>query len=122
MYFKYSELEKCTVTKGDLLVCEGGDIGRFAIWSCDYNICIQNHIHKLRAKEDVCQNLYLYVLMLYKWKDKIQGNGIGLQVLSSGVLDKLVVPLPPNKEQLRIVTKIEEIFFVLDEIQKSIEA
>ena len=122
MYFKDSELEKCTVTKGDLLVCEGGDIGRAAIWNYDYDICIQNHIHRLRAKGDVCQILYLYVLMLYKWTDKIQGKGIGLQGLSSGLLDKLVVPLPPHNEQQRIVAKIEELFAVLDEIQKSIEA
>ena len=122
MYFKNSEFEKCTITKGDLLVCEGGDIGRAAIWNYDYDICIQNHIHRLRAKEDVCQILYLYVLMLYKWKDRIHGKGIGLQGLSSGLLDKLVVPLPPPNEQLRIVAKIEELFAVLDEIQKSIGA
>lgn len=121
MYFKDSELEKCTITRGDLLVCEGGDIGRAAIWNFDYDICIQNHIHRLRAKVDVCQILYLYVLMLYKWKDRIHGKGIGLQGLSSGLLDKLVVPLPPYNEQLRIVTKIEELFAVLDEIEKSIE-
>ena len=122
MYFKDSELEKCTITKGDLLVCEGGDIGRAAIWNYDYDICIQNHIHRLRAKGNFCQILYLYVLMLYKWKDRIHGKGIGLQGLSSGLLDKLVVPLPPINEQLRIVAKIEELFAVLDEIQKSIEA
>ena len=122
MLFKDSELEKCTVTKGDLLVCEGGDIGRAAIWNYDYDICIQNHIHRLRTKGDICQILYLYILMLYKWKDRIHGKGIGLQGLSSGLLDKLVVPLPPYNEQHRIVAKIEEFFAVLDEIQKSIEA
>ena len=122
MYFKYSELEKCTVIKGDLLVCEGGDIGRSAIWNYDYDICIQNHIHRLRAKGEICQIFYLYVLMLYKWKNKIQGKGIGLQSLSSGSLDRLVIPLPPYQEQLRIVNKIEELFSILDEIQKSIEA
>lgn len=116
MCFKDSELEKYTVKKGDLLVCEGGDIGRAAIWNYDYDICIQNHIHRLRAKVDVCQILYLYVLMLYKWTDKIHGKGIGLQGLSSGLLDKLVVPLPPYSEQLRIVAKIEELFAVLDKI------
>ena len=114
MYFKDSEIDKCTITKGDLLVCEGGDIGRSAIWSFDYDIYIQNHIHRLRAKGDVSHLLYLYVLMFYKWTDRIRGNGIGLQGLSSRLLDKIIVPLPPYQEQLRIVAKIEEIFKVMD--------
>lgn len=49
MYFLPSEIDKCTVKKGDLLVCEGGDIGRAAIWNFDSNIRIQNHIHRLRS-------------------------------------------------------------------------
>ena len=122
MYFKDSEIEKCTITKGDLLVCEGGDIGRSAVWPYEYDMCIQNHIHRLRAKGDISHTFYLYVLILYKWTDKIHGKGIGLQGLSSGLLDKLEIPLPPYKEQLRIVSKIEEIFAVFDELQKSIEA
>ena len=122
MYFKDSEIDKCTVQKGDLLVCEGGDIGRAAIWNYDHDICIQNHIHRLRAKGMIDHRLYLYVLMLYKWTDKIHGKGIGLQGLSSGLLDKLIIPVSPYNEQKRIVAKIEELFAVLDEIQKSIEA
>ena len=121
MYFKDSELEKCTVTKGDLLVCEGGDIGRAAIWSYDYEICIQNHIHRLRGIGQVCQILYLYVLMLYKWTDKIHGKGIGLQGLSSGLLDKLMVPLPPYEEQIRIVTAVGKWFALIDTLETTKE-
>ena len=46
MYFDASEIEKCTVVKGDLLVCEGGDIGRAAIWENEFNMRIQNHMQK----------------------------------------------------------------------------
>ena len=122
MYFKDSEIDKCTVQKGDLLVCEGGDIGRAAIWNYDHDICIQNHIHRLRAKGMIDHRLYLYVLMLYKWTNKIHGKGIGLQGLSSGLLDKLIIPVSPYNEQKRIVAKIEELFAVLDEIKESLEA
>ena len=48
MPFTDSEIEKCTVKKGDLLVCEGGDIGRAAIWQFENEIRIQNHLHRLR--------------------------------------------------------------------------
>lgn len=48
MYFNESEIDKCTIQKGDLLICEGGDIGRSAIWPYKQEIGIQNHLHRLR--------------------------------------------------------------------------
>ena len=120
MRFKESEIEKCTIRKGDLLVCEGGDIGRAAIWDKDYSICIQNHLHRLRPKGDVVPLLYLYYLMYLKLTNKIEGKGIGLQGFSSGLLDKLEVPLPPYNEQIRIVDKIQETFNMLDSIAESL--
>ena len=121
MPFKESELDKCTVTKGDLLVCEGGDIGRSAIWNFDYDICIQNHIHRLRPKGDLYVAFYYYVLLYLKANNLIGGKGIGLLGLSSNALHKINVPLPPLAEQQRIVQKIEGLFSSLDNIQKALE-
>ena len=114
MPFKESELDKCTVTKGDLLVCEGGDIGRSAIWNYDYDICIQNHIHRLRPKINLCVPFYYYTFAYLKENNLIGGKGIGLLGLSSNALHKIEMPLPPLAEQQRIVQKIEELFSVLD--------
>ena len=122
MPFRDNELEKCTVQKGDLLVCEGGDVGRSAIWNFDYNICIQNHIHRLRPKGDLNVSFYYYVLRFLKEHNRIGGKGIGLLGLSSNELHKIGMPLPPRKEQDRIVLKIEELFSVLDNIQNALEA
>ena len=121
MPFKESELNKCTVTKGDLLVCEGGDIGRSAIWNYDYDICIQNHIHRLRPKIDLCVPFYYYTFAYLKENNLIGGKGIGLLGLSSNALHKIEMPLPPLAEQHRIVQKIEELFSVLDNIQNALE-
>ena len=122
MPFRDNELEKCTVQKGDLLVCEGGDIGRSAIWNFDNNICIQNHIHRLRPKGDLNVLFYYYVLRFLKEHNRIGGKGIGLLGLSSNELHKIGMPLPPRKEQDRIVLKIEELFSVFDNIQNALEA
>ena len=122
MPFRDNELEKCTVQKGDLLVCEGGDVGRSAIWNFDYNICIQNHIHRLRPKGDLNVSFYYYVLRFLKEHNRIGGKGIGLLGLSSNELHKIGMPLPPRKEQDRIVLKIEELFSVLDNIENALEA
>ena len=122
MLFKDNELEKCSVTKGDLLVCEGGDIGRAAIWNLNYDICIQNHIHRLRPKVNLCVPFYYYTLYYLKVKNMIGGKGIGLLGLSSNALHKIHCPLPPLSEQHRIVAKIEELFFQLDKIESSLQA
>ena len=107
MYFTDAEVEKCTARKGDLLVCEGGDYGRAAIWNYDYPICIQNHIHRLRAFVPVCTEFFYYMFLLYKKTGLIGGKGIGIQGLSSNALHALVFPLPPLAEQERIVERIE---------------
>ena len=109
MPFTDTEVEKCTVRKGDLLVCEGGDIGRAAIWSYDYPIRIQNHIHRLRSYIDVNTKFYYYIFYLYKHVGLIGGKGIGIQGLSSNAIHKLLFPLPPLYEQHRIVKAIEKL-------------
>ena len=107
MHFSESEVEKCTVIKGDLLVCEGGDIGRAAIWPYDYPMCIQNHIHRLRAYVPICTRFFYYLFDLYKHAGWIGGKGIGIQGLSSNAIHVLLFPLPPLAEQYRIVDAID---------------
>ncbi len=109
MRFTDAELEKCTVTKNDMLVCEGGDIGRTAIWPYDYDVCIQNHIHRLRSIVPVELMFFYYVMRFYKYIGLIGGKGIGIQGLSSGALHRIIIPLPPINEQRRIVDKIENL-------------
>ena len=108
MPFTQTEMEKCTVTCGDLLVCEGGDIGRSAIWEYDYPMRIQNHIHRLRSYGAINVKFYYYVMFLFKNSGLIGGKGIGIQGLSSNALHNLLLPLPPYNEQCRIVSEIEK--------------
>lgn len=110
MLFKDSEIEKCSVSIGDLLVCEGGDIGRAAIWHYDMPMCIQNHIHRLRSYSQLHTLFYYYIFQAYKYSGYIGGKGIGIQGLSSKALHNMLVPLPPIKEQFRITSKISILF------------
>lgn len=114
MFFKESEIEKCTITNGDLLICEGGDIGRSAIWTFDFDMRIQNHIHKLRGYGGIVHKYYFYIMRNYKDMGMIDGRGIGLQGFSSKRVHSLIVPLPPLAEQNRIVDKLDNVLAQID--------
>ena len=117
MYFTDDELEKCTIKKGDLILCNGGDVGRAAIWNYDYDICYQNHVSRLRPKRNEINNKYfLYLLMIYKEQGMLNGKGVGITSLSAKDLLTIKVPLPPAKEQQFIANKIDEMFYFLDRI------
>lgn len=111
MYFLDTEIEKCLAKKGDLLICNGGDVGRAAIWNFDYDICIQNHISRLRPKKNNVNNrLYLYLMELNKQKGKLNGKGIGISSLSNSFLLNMPIPLPTLPEQTEIVRILDAIF------------
>ena len=116
MLFTENEVEKCTVKNGDLLVCEGGDIGRTAIWTYEFPMRIQNHIHRLRPYINIHVKFYYFVLYLYKKSGFLAGKGIGIQGLSSKALHNILVPLPPLSEQHRIVEKIEQLLNVTNKL------
>lgn len=110
MPFETTEIERCQAIKGDLLVCEGGDVGRSCIWNFEYPIMLQNHIHKLRGIIPVETKYFYYVLYLYNLTGIIGGKGIGIQGFSGKALHNTLIPLPPLPEQKRIVERIEQIF------------
>lgn len=114
MPFTDTELERCTVKKGDLLVCEGGDCGRSAVWDYDEEVCIQNHVHRLRPYRDVNIYYFYYLFYLYKNTGRLRGRGVAIQGLSNEAIHKVVLPLSPLEEQHRIVAKIEELLPYVD--------
>ncbi|ROT46817.1 restriction endonuclease subunit S [Pusillimonas sp. NJUB218] len=120
MLIREDELDKCSARKGDLLICEGGEAGRAAVWELPEEICFQNHVHRARLYKDV--NPYF----AYRFFEKINASGeinsyrkgVGISNMSSKALASIAFPLPPNSEQHRIIAKIDELMARCDELEK----
>lgn len=116
MNFTDEEIKTCSATKGDLLVCEGGaGYGRSAIWNEDYDICLQNHVHRLRpCVSGICEYVYHFIYLL-KESNNLASVGTAMPGLSANRLKGLLLPFPPLSEQRRIVAKLAEL---LQQIEK----
>ena len=116
MNFTNEEIKTCSATKGDLLVCEGGaGYGRSAIWNEDYDICLQNHVHRLRpCVSGICEYVYHFIYLL-KESNNLVSVGTAMPGLSANRLKGLLLPFPPLSEQRRIVAKLAEL---LPQIEK----
>ena len=119
MNFTDEEIKTCSATKGDLLVCEGGaGYGRSAIWNEDYDICLQNHVHRLRpCVSGICEYVYHFIYLL-KESNNLASVGTAMPGLSANRLKGLLLPFPPLSEQKRIVAKLGELLPQIDKYSK----
>ena len=108
------ELPAKLLRPGDLLVCEGGEIGRAAIWNGEITpMSFQNHLHRLRATaEDIEPRFYVYFLQSAFTQLGIfegAGNRTTIPNLSRSRLASLEVPQPPMTEQREIVALLAQV-------------
>ena len=101
------ELSAKLLRRGDLLVCEGGEIGRAAIWNGEVEtISFQNHLHRLRPTDpNVEPHFYVFFLQSAFTQLGIfegAGNKTTIPNLSRSRLAGLDVPQPPPGEQQAI--------------------
>ena len=118
-YFRLREHEKerYSVYKGDLMICEGGDVGRCAIWDQE-PIFYQNALHRLRPHEGINTVFISLVLSHYRsngWIDDLC-SGVTIKHFTQKSMSKMIIGLPPTKEQDRIVKEVNRIFSSLDRI------
>ena len=119
MNFTEEEIKTCSATKGDLLVCEGGaGYGRSAIWNYDYDICLQNHVHRLRPLVDgICEYVF-YFMYLQKESNNLASVGTAMPGLSANKLKSLLIPLPPTAVKNDITDILKKVFPIVEKYDK----
>jgi type I restriction enzyme S subunit len=123
MRFEDEELDEFRILRGDLLICEGGEPGRCAIWQdSKIDIYFQKAIHRARAYTGIIPE-YLQICLTSD-----AGNGSLTQYFTGATIkhfpgDKLnryVFPLPPTEEQYRIITRVDELMAICDLLKNRI--
>ena len=119
--FEENEISKYELKKGDLLICEGGDVGRSAIWENDQEMYYQNALHRVRFYGGI--NPYYFRLLMECYKgNKIlskKSKGMTIKHLVQSALNAIYFPLPPIQEQQRIVNKFQSLIPILEQYNTS---
>ena len=103
------EYDRYTVRPGDLLVCEGGEVGRSAIWSGELAICgFQKALHRLRPRRGDVPRFMYFVLRAASNRDIFSDGHVSTIAHLTG--DKLRThrfQFPPLHEQMSIVEYLD---------------
>jgi type I restriction enzyme S subunit len=111
MDFRPGDAEKYRLAPGDVLVCEGGEVGRAAVWNGQLSECyFQKALHRVHTSEALSPAFLRYLLDHYARTNAFAQftSGSTIAHLPQEDLRDLPVNLPPRSEQERIVAAIEE--------------
>lgn len=117
------DLEAHVVRVGDLVVCEGGEPGRVAV--CDDvvdGMVIQKALHRVRPKRGVEVWYLAYLLRCYAGSGFLSSffTGATIKHLTGRALSSVPVPLPPAREQQRIVSTIDFLMGACDRLERAL--
>lgn len=123
MKIEESEFEKYTICKNDLVICEGGEPGRCAVWEKDETIFYQKALHRVRFTVKAEPRLYMYYLWYIAQNGLLNKfyTGTGIKHLTGQSLEKIPVPITDIEEQKRLLELIEMRLSVCDSIEKTVD-
>ena len=123
MRIEDDEIEKCSVSHNDLIICEGGEPGRCAVWDKHDSIFYQKALHRVRFLDNSNPKFYMY----YLWFSAQTGQlcryftGTRIKHLTGQSLSKVVVPKTDRPTQDSIVAEIESRLSVCDSIENTVD-
>lgn len=122
--FEENELERYTIQKGDLLICEGGDVGRAAIWNSEDKIQYQNALHRVRFNSEIVPRFCLLYLRFLKNEgilDNRYAKGVTIKHLVKSSLLSIPIPVPSLSQQQRIVSELDLLSGIIEKKKVQLE-
>lgn len=120
MPFEGHEIERYSIRKGDVVMCEGGEPGRCAVWDADnVEMYFQKALHRIRCKKALYNHFLVYEFMYLNMNNVLSDyfTGTTIMHLTGMSLDKFLIKIPSLPEQDRIVSVLQQ----QDQIIKDLE-
>jgi type I restriction enzyme S subunit len=115
-----SDLARFSIKDGDLLICEGGEPGRCAIWNKGANPFIfQKAIHRVRINADAVAQWIYFCLKSDADSGQLETyfTGTTIKHFTLQSVKHYLIPLPPLEEQQEIVRRVEKLFTLADSLE-----
>ena len=125
MPFVDTELDRYSLLGGDVLVAEGGEPGRAAVWPGDDRpIKYQKALHRVRLSDGVLPKWLVFTLWASAQTGTIERyfTGSTIKHFTGESLERFAIPLPPLAEQRRIVAEVERRLSVVQKAEVTVEA
>ncbi len=120
----HEKMKGTKVQANDLLLnITGGSIGRCALVPKDFDTAnINQHVAIIRSIDSQISTYLHKVLISDYFQKKIieEQTGAGREGLPKNKMDELLVPLPPLEEQKIIVSKVETLSTICDQLEDQI--
>lgn len=123
MWFSERELDLYKLKEGDLLVSEGGEVGRTCIWINELEECyIQNSVNRIRLKKGSNPRYYLYLFFAFGHAGYFKSivDRVSIAHLTKERLAEIVVLNPSTVEQNKIVDFLDKFIYEINQLKEVI--
>ncbi|MDP1772883.1 MAG: restriction endonuclease subunit S [Methylobacter sp.] len=125
MYFSLAEMKSYRLKKDDILLSEGGEVGKTCFWNDEIEECyIQNSVHKITIYKNNSPRFFLYqsyLLGSIKYYDSIVSH-VSIKHLTKEKLSRVNWVRPPLAEQQAIAIYLDEKTAHIDRIVATINS